>query len=65
LRRLDHRRLVEVALVVNVELAEGILQPKDLTLLELGIFSTRNALLAVMETHGVAWKMRMPPTSAA
>jgi hypothetical protein len=25
LRRLDHRRLVEIALVVNVELAEGIL----------------------------------------
>jgi hypothetical protein len=58
LRCLDHRRLVEIALVVNVELAESILQAKDLALLELGVFPVRKALLAVMEAHGVAWKTR-------
>jgi hypothetical protein len=46
LRRLDDGALVEVALVVNVELAEGILQAKDLALLKLGILSARNAWLA-------------------
>jgi hypothetical protein len=38
LRRLDDRGLVEIALVVQVELAEGILQPEDLALLELRVF---------------------------
>jgi hypothetical protein len=36
---LDGRVLVEVALVVDVELAEGILQRKDVALLELRVFS--------------------------
>jgi hypothetical protein len=39
LRGLDDGALVEVALVVDVELAEGVLQAKDLALLELGVFS--------------------------
>jgi hypothetical protein len=39
---LDDGGLVEVALVVNVELAEGVLQAKDLALLELGVFPARN-----------------------
>lgn len=56
LRCLDHRRFVEITLVVNVELAESILQAKDLPLLELGVFPARKALLAVMEARGVAWQ---------
>jgi hypothetical protein len=39
---LDDGGLVEVALVVDVELAEGVLQAKDLALLELGVFPARN-----------------------
>lgn len=65
LRRLDHGSLVEVALVVNVELAEGILQAEYLALLELGVFSARNALLAAVEARGVAWNMRMRHTFEA
>jgi hypothetical protein len=42
LRGLDDGGLVEVALVVDVELAEGVLQAKDFALLELGVFSARN-----------------------
>jgi len=38
LRGLDDGALVEVALVVEVELAEGVLQPEDLALLELRVF---------------------------
>ena len=38
LRRLDDRRLLYVSLVVDIELAEGILQSEDLRLLELGVF---------------------------
>jgi len=38
---LDNGALVEVALIVEVELAEGILQAKDLALLELGVFPGR------------------------
>jgi hypothetical protein len=38
LRGLDDGGLVEIALVVDVELAEGILQPEDLALLELRVF---------------------------
>jgi hypothetical protein len=58
LRRLDHRRLVQIALVVNVELAEGILQAEDLALLELRVLSARNAMLAAVavEAGGVAWR---------
>ena len=41
LRRLDYRRLVEVALVVDVESAKGILQAEDVRLLELGVFPVR------------------------
>ena len=52
LRGLDDCSLVEVALVVNVELPEGILQAKDLALLELGVFPVRNALLATVEPNG-------------
>lgn len=44
---LDDGRLVEVAFVVNVELPEGILQAKDLALLELGVLSARNACQAL------------------
>lgn len=43
---LDDGRLVEVALVVDVELAEGVLQTKDLALLELGVLSARNGCQA-------------------
>lgn len=49
---LDHRGLVEIALVVDIELAKGILQAKDLTLLELGVLPVRNALLATVEPGG-------------
>lgn len=41
LGRFDDGSFVEVALVVDIELAEGILEPEDLRLLELGIFSAR------------------------
>jgi hypothetical protein len=60
LRRLDHRSFVEIALVVNVELAEGILQPKDLPLLELRVFPMRKPLLAIVEADGDASKMPRP-----
>jgi hypothetical protein len=56
LRRLDHGALVEVALVVDVELAEGILQPEDLALLELRVLPARNARLAGVQADRVAWK---------
>jgi hypothetical protein len=65
LRRLDHRGLVQVALVVNVELAEGILQAKDLPLLELRVFPARNALLAIVEADGDASKTPRPPLTFA
>jgi hypothetical protein len=55
LRRLDHGRLVEIALVVDVEFAEGILQPKDFSLLELGIFPSRIVVLATVEAPGKTW----------
>jgi hypothetical protein len=61
LRGLDDGALVEVALVVNVELAEGVLQAKDLALLELGVFSVRNALLATVEPDG-CWARQLAPT---
>jgi hypothetical protein len=64
LRRFDYRRLVEVTLVVDVELAKGVLQAKDVALLELRIFPARNALLAAIEADRVAWKTRMPLTFA-
>jgi hypothetical protein len=64
LRRFDHGCLVEIALVVYVELAKGILQAEDLALLELRIFPARNALLAAIEADRVAWKTRMPLTFA-
>lgn len=44
---LDDGGLVNVALVVDVELAEGVLQAEDLALIELGIFSAHNGGLAV------------------
>lgn len=53
---LDDGALLEVALVVDVELAEGVLQPEDLALLELGVLPARNALLAAVEARGGAWK---------
>jgi hypothetical protein len=65
LRRLDHGALVEIALIVNVQLAEGILQPKDLALLELGVLSVRNASLAAVEGRGCASNAQMRPTFAA
>jgi hypothetical protein len=52
LRGLDDCALVEVALIVNVELAEGILQAENLALLELGVLPRCNALLATMEGDG-------------
>jgi hypothetical protein len=65
LRRLDHGALVEIALVVNVQLAEGVLQAKDLALLELGVLSARNASLAAVEGRGCAANAQMRPTFAA
>jgi hypothetical protein len=55
LRRLDHRRLVEIALVVDIELAEGILQAKDLALLELRVFPWRMVLASLREDKGGAY----------
>lgn len=52
LRALDGCSLVEIALVVDVELAESILQAEDLALLELGILPIRNAMLATVEASG-------------
>jgi hypothetical protein len=57
---LDDGALVEVALVVDVELAEGILQAKDLALLELGVFPVRNGLLATVEASGCREKGGAP-----
>lgn len=56
LRGLDDGSLVEVALVVDVELAEGVLQPEDLTLLELRVFPARNVLLATFQADRVVWE---------
>lgn len=39
LRRLDDRGLIQVAFVVYIELAESILQAKNVCLLELWVFS--------------------------
>lgn len=44
---LDDGRLIEVALVVDIELAEGVLQAKDLALVELGVLSVRNGCQAL------------------
>jgi hypothetical protein len=44
---LNDGRLVEIPFVVDVELAEGILQAKDLALLELGVLSARNGCQAL------------------
>jgi len=38
LGRFDHSSLVEVVFVVNVELAKGVLESENLSLLELGVF---------------------------
>jgi hypothetical protein len=65
LRRLDDGALVEVALVVDVKPAEGVLQAKDLALLELRVFPARNASLAAVEPDGGASKTPKAPTSAA
>jgi hypothetical protein len=65
LRRLDDGALVEVALVVDVEPAEGVLQAKDLALLELRVFPARNVSLAAVEADGGASKTPKAPTSAA
>ena len=52
LRCLDHCALVQVALVVDVELAKGILEAEDLALVELGVLSACNGLSAGMECGG-------------
>lgn len=49
---LDDCRFVEVALVVDIELAESILQAEDLALLELGILPVCNIMLATVEAGG-------------
>jgi hypothetical protein len=54
---LDYCRLVEVAFVVDIELAKGILQTEDLALLELGVFPERNAPSVAVESGGPAWKL--------
>lgn len=46
LRGLDDGSLVEVALVVDVEPAERLLQAEDLALLELGILPVGNVVSA-------------------
>ena len=55
---LDDGGLVEVALVVDVELAEGVLQAKDLALLELGVLPARNGCQSLQkpEAGGSAWE---------
>jgi hypothetical protein len=62
---LDDCALVEVALVVNVELAEGILQAKDLALLELGVFPVRNGVLATVEADGCCERETSRPRTFA
>jgi len=57
LGRLDDSRLIEVALVVDIELTEGILQAKDLALLELGVLSTSNGWSVTVESGGSPWKL--------
>ena len=52
LRALDGGSLLEIALVIDIELAERILQAEDLALLELGILPVRNATLATVEASG-------------
>jgi hypothetical protein len=63
LRGLDDGGLVEVALVVDVELAESILQAEDLALLELRVFPERNAPSVRGEAGGVRgayfWSLMM------
>ena len=41
----DCSRFIEITLVINVELSEGILEAKDLLLLELRILSIRRSAL--------------------
>jgi hypothetical protein len=54
---LDDRGLVEVALVVYVKLAKGILKTKDLPLRKLGVFPVRNVILAIVEADGYRAKV--------
>ena len=56
---LDDGGLVEVALVVDVELTEGVLQAKDLALLELGVFPARNGCQSLRKSRGPAWKAHL------
>ena len=53
---LDDSSLVEVALVIDIEFAECLLQAEDLTLLELGILPVCNVMLATVEASGGAGK---------
>lgn len=50
LGRLDDRGLVEVTLVVDIELAEGVLQAEDLALLKLWVFPARNGRQSLSPT---------------
>lgn len=53
---LDDCGLVEVAIVVDIELAESVLQAEDLALVKLGILPGCNGMLARVEGGGQAWK---------
>jgi hypothetical protein len=57
LRGFNDGGLVEVALVVDVELPKGVLQAKDVALLELRVFPARIVALAAVEGAGGAWKL--------
>jgi hypothetical protein len=50
--RFDDSRLVEIPFVVDIELAEGILQSKDFSLLELRIFPAQRQLAAMEARRG-------------
>jgi hypothetical protein len=49
---LDDCSLVKIALVVDIELAECVLQAEDLALIKLGIFPVCNAMLTTVEDGG-------------
>ena len=54
LGRFDDGRFVEIALVVDVQLAEGVLQAEDFRLLELRIFPESRRISIIQRTQCIA-----------
>lgn len=59
LRRFYDGSLIDVALVIDVQLAKGILQTKDVLLLELRIFSSRHIVSQQCFGKGFTWAVQL------